>query len=109
MRHLTSTVLQVSWIRPEHPNGILSGFRITCRSTSGSRHRYFFGYRPSSYSHAYLIDNLTPYTVYYCSILATNGAGDGMSAGPQVTRTPQDSKLNILCCVSCILKALFDV
>ena len=68
--------LSASWRVPEFPNGIISGYVVTCHSLSESTHRYSFD---SSITFAILSD-LTPDTGYDCTIQARTHAGDGISS-----------------------------
>ncbi len=81
--------LSASWRIPDPTNGIISGYTISCSSPSGMLEPFVF----SDSMTTAILENLTPYTVYTCSILATTGAGDGNSSEPQIARTDQDGNL----------------
>ena len=81
--------LSAFWMIPDPANGIISGYTISCSSPSGMLGPFTFNDSVT----VTILENLTPYTVYTCTVLATTGAGDGNSSKLQMARTDEDGKL----------------
>ena len=82
--------LSASWTIPESSNGVISGYTISCSSSLSGKLEPFI---ISDSVTTTILENLTPYTVYTCTVLATTAAGDGNSSEPQIARTDEDGKL----------------
>ena len=88
----SSTTLSASWNVPETTNGNISGYTIRC-NTTGS---YTMFVEQFASTFAAILEGLTPFTEYTCTISASTGAGEGNSSGPQAATTDEDSETAII-------------
>ena len=83
----TSTSLTLSWapLPPENRNGIITGYSInvTHNNTGNSMHL-------SSTEEFIIVESLSPYTVYLCSVAAQTAVGLGPYTPPLTARTDED-------------------
>ena len=87
----SSTTLLASWMEPETTNGIISNYTISCNTTDSD----IMMLEPLTVDESTLttiLEGLTPFTGYTCTISASTGAGEGDSSGPQMASTDEDGK-----------------
>lgn len=84
----SSTTLLASWIVPEYPRGIISGYKLSCYAGLVGTTNFEFN---STVTTAILKD-LRGFTKYRCSIRAVNGAGPGRESEQQYATTNKDGK-----------------
>lgn len=82
---VTSTVIQVSWgnVSQEDQNGLILGYRIVYRLSSGDVHPYFKIVNDSSTS-SVNVTELKKFSWYSVQVLAFTGVGDGALSQPAV-------------------------
>ena len=75
---MNSTTLMLSWVPPQQPNGVLTGYSYTCNQTS-SPMDLLKGGSVGPIVLSVLITGLSPFTSYTCSVSASIALGDGVS------------------------------
>lgn len=79
--------LSASWVIPDPTNGIISGYTIYCATLSG---QILEPFNIGPEDTTAVLDGLTAYTEYDCSISAITGAGEGNLSDPHMATTAED-------------------
>ncbi|XP_055957020.1 usherin [Patella vulgata] len=85
---LTPTSVELKWLEPTHPNGVISSYTIERRLT-GTEAVVFVGRVPATQK-AYIDQSadLSPYTSYDYRLKVVNSAGEGISPWTAVVTRP---------------------
>ena len=93
---LTSRTVDIAWLSPSFPNGVISGYKIYRNNSLVAN--------ASSSSLSFIDSGLEPNTHYIYYIVAENGAGVVQSP-PSSVQTPEDTPENVLAPIVTALNA----
>ena len=89
--------LSASWMTPEQPYGILTGYTVRCRwLIPGFTLMTGFDRDYNSSVQNVILSDLNAATEHNCSVRAFNGAGSGPFSESYILNTPQHSEYNTL-------------
>ena len=85
----SSSTLFASWMTPDPPHGVITGYTIYCSSSSGMLTPFIVSDGSSTTE---TLQNLNPFTQYSCSISANTSAGEGNRSNIDSATTDEDGK-----------------
>ena len=93
------TQLRASWLPPNPPNGIITGYTVYCNVSTDQVYEEqvptgetLFAVGVLNDDTAVLVTGLMPFTRYVCVVTANTSAGEGELSDPQNATTDQDGE-----------------
>ncbi|OWA50313.1 Protein sidekick [Hypsibius exemplaris] len=78
--NIRDRTLELSWLDPEQPNGLITGFTVQCSEVDGDSNRTTTSGRTfplRAELHGFTVDGLQPQTNYLVKVFASTKMGDG--------------------------------
>ncbi len=87
------TELEANWTTPAEANGIIQNYTVECNDSLVFPFDVSDGEIGSSNDRiSTILENLDPFTVYECTVLAATDGGIGNASEPSVATTEQDGQ-----------------